>query len=192
MLVNFKHKLIYVKTWKTGGTTVEGRLEEALWGSQSQHWQDWQIRLDGFVTPRPQGRLSPRQRAFVLCSPYYPVRLKYNIGNLRNHSSPDQIRDSIGEEIWSSFMKVACIRNPFSLMVSGHFFKASLKGLRRNDVDNEKAFAAFVRKRMSIEEKTWQENLPDLADSSWRFIRQEHLEDDFRHLASNLDLEPVT
>ena len=143
------------------------------------------------MTPRGNGlrmnQLSARHKIIVSLSPNYPMSLKSNIKNLRNHSSPSEIRNSIGNNIFSSAQKIVCIRNPFSLMVSGHFFRASQQGLDKNDVDNEKAFTAFVQKHLDSNE--WQRHLPDLMDSSWRFIRQEHLEDDFRRLASDLGLE---
>jgi hypothetical protein len=189
MLVHFPRNLIYLKTWKTGGTSVEAMLQEALWGSEVQHDQGWKIRWNGFVTPRARvkSQLSARHKIIVSLSPNYPMSLKSNIKNLRNHSSPSEIRNSIGNNIFSSAQKIVCIRNPFSLMVSSHFFRASKQGLDKNDVDNEKAFTAFVQKRLDSME--WQQHLPDLMDSSWRFIRQEHLEDDFRRLASELGLE---
>ena len=191
--MHFPRNLIYLKTWKTGGTTVEAMIQEALWDSEVQHGQGWKIRWNGFVTPRDDGllglmnQLSARHKIIVSLSPNYPMSLKSNIKNLRNHSSPSEIRNSIGDNIFSSAQKIVCIRNPFSLMVSGHFFAAARKGLDKNDVDNEKAFTAFVQKRLDSNE--WQQHLPDLMDSSWRFIRQEHLEDDLRRLASDLGLE---
>ena len=195
MLVDFPKNLIYLKTWKTGGSSVEAMLQEALWGSEVQHSQGWKIRWHGFATPRATGlpgdhlksRLSARHKIIVSLSPNYPMSLKSNIKNLRNHSSPIEIRNSIGDKIFSSAQKIVCIRNPFSLMVSGHFFRAARHGLDKNDVDNEKAFTAFVQK--SLDTNKWQQHLPDLMDSSWRIIRQEYLENDFRRLASDLGLE---
>lgn len=72
-------------------------------------------------------------------------------------------------------------------MVSGHFFEAHRKGLDKDDVDNETAFTAFVKKKLG--RKNRPNNLPDLLDSSWRLIRQENLEGDVHQLANDLGIE---
>jgi hypothetical protein len=190
VLVDFSRNLIYVKTWKTGGTSVEGMLQESLWNSKAQPAQGWKIRWDGFATPRPIGTMSVRQKLVVNLSPHYPSSLKDQIGNLKNHSSPREISRAIGEGFFSRFAKVVCVRNPFSLMVSGFFFDAGQQGLDLKDVNNEKAFTAWMMRRgdQTSFQVGWQEDLPDLLDSSWTCIRQEYLEDDFRSLASDLGL----
>jgi hypothetical protein len=147
------------------------------------------VRWDGFATPRMRkGMLFPWQRAIANFSPEYPKNFGSRIGQLRNHSSPAEIREAIGTEMWGSFGKVTCIRNPFSLMVSRHFFMSARDGLEKKDVDNESAFTASVLKH--IERDEWEVNLPDFVDSSWSLIRQESLESDFLGLTHQWGVSP--
>ena len=190
-MVHLKQKLIFIKTFKTGGTSTEAMLQQALWGGQVMHNQRWVLRPDGFVTPRSDGffklaSMSRRDKSFVFFSSRYPYRLKMTIGYLTNHSSPEKIRRCVGERIWNYSHKIVNVRNPYSLMVSWHFWRGARRGLDRNDIDNEMAFSDFVH---GLSGKShWQEKLPKFTDNSWRFIRQESLDHDIREVANEIGI----
>lgn len=71
-------------------------------------------------------------------------------------------------------------------MVSWHFFRAKNRGVDPKLVANRDSFQRFVEELFA--NSFWQEDLPDVVDSSWRLLRQECLVSDIRNGLSQLGL----
>ena len=188
MLVSFSKRIVFIKTKKTASTSTEALLESAIWNGGLVEFHGWIVHRDGFVTPRPRGKMTLSQRGRTLCWPKSVLVAKADVGSLVNHSSPREISSALGKEQWGQSTKIANVRNPFSLMVSWFFFNSG-RG-RGWGIDNtrdlKKAFASFIHTH--FEQADWQEDLTDYEDISFRYIRYECLKSDLEVLGSELGL----
>lgn len=105
MLVSHRHKFIYTKTLKTGGTSVESYFErfcmpEGEW-SQS-HWRNEYVSEAGIIGFR---------------GPNMPSNCRW-----WNHMPAELIRRGVGEKVWAEYFKFCVVRNPFDKVVSAFYF----------------------------------------------------------------------
>jgi hypothetical protein len=105
VLVSHRHKFIYTKTLKTGGTSVESYFErfcmpEGEW-SQS-HWRNEYVSEAGIIGFR---------------GPNMPSNCRW-----WNHMPAALIRRGIGEGAWAEYFKFCVVRNPFDKVVSAFYF----------------------------------------------------------------------
>jgi hypothetical protein len=107
MLVSHTKRFIYTKTIKTGGTSVE-------------------VYFEGYC-------FRPGEYEFTRMRTQYESEAgivgfrgikRDNDGNYwYNHAPAAEIKAKIGDEIWNSYFKFCCIRDPFDKLVSAfHFF----------------------------------------------------------------------
>lgn len=128
MLISHRHKFIYTKTIKTGGTSVESFFERFCMANNE--WtmyreRDEYVSASGIIGYRGA---NPPQNCMWW-----------------NHMPAALIRQRIGEEIWSSYFKFCVVRNPYDKAVSAfYFFHKSGKPanndrlVRENDLDKER------------------------------------------------------
>ena len=107
MIISHKHKLIYIKSLKTAGTSVEIFL--------SPHCGDKDI-----VTAISPGHRQHKARNHG--ASYY------------NHMKPNKIKNKIGKNIFNSYFKFANIRNPWDLVVS-RFFRSMAIRVNENNIN---------------------------------------------------------
>ncbi|MCF8262159.1 MAG: sulfotransferase family protein [Melioribacteraceae bacterium] len=101
MLVSHKHKFIYTKTAKTGGTSIEYYFERFCLPDGEftrSHERDEYESETGIVGFR--GKLLPEKVKWW------------------NHMAAFQIKEQLGDEIWNSYFKFCSIRNPFERCIS--------------------------------------------------------------------------
>jgi hypothetical protein len=103
MLVSHTHKFIYLKTKKTGGTSVEAYLEQ-------------------FCLPPDTVDLGDHNRVETI-SEYGIAGARHNGRKIKedqywNHMSAKRLRSLLGEDVWKSYYKICVIRNPWDRMVS--------------------------------------------------------------------------
>ena len=108
-LVSHQHGFIYLKTEKTGGTSVEMALQTAVHAARHRgeplrpghrvgRWASWARAATSTPRPtRPAGRATCRRSRW---------------------------RGSSGAGCWSRYLKVASLRNPFDKAVSWYWFMA--------------------------------------------------------------------
>jgi hypothetical protein len=111
VLVSHRHRFIYTKTHKTAGTSVESYFEPYCMAHGEwieQHVREEYVSASGIIGSRvakiPEG-----------CKWW-------------NHMSARQIKDQLGDEIWSSYYKFCVVRNPYDKAVSDFFFRTSREG----------------------------------------------------------------
>lgn len=180
MIIHFPRALVFVKTFKTAGTTLEVFLQRELFHIEPSHSQQWQVYRDGFVTPRlssatipakslpPMLRLAARWRF----NPIHAMRF-------RNHSTPSEISVAIGESKFSDMTKVTSVRNPYDLMVSAFFFQT-----RGNPTPPKFSEWVLTRERPAVNRE-----IVRSLDESWRVIRFEYLSEDLDFLCRELNIK---
>lgn len=113
MLVSHDHRFVYLKTFKTAGTSLEMGLEPLC---------------------APPGR-EVRHRADELATPHGIVAGRLDGGSAGAwggaHVAARRVRERIGAETFDGYLKLCSIRNPYDKMVSAFFFVAGLRR-RRN------------------------------------------------------------
>lgn len=111
MIISHKHKYIFIKTAKVGGTSLELALRKSL-GSEDIatpviHYDEEYAKANGF--PPPQNY-----------SPDYYDILKYHNGRgcLYEHSWADQIKAFVGDKMWDDYFTFTIERNPLEKSIS--------------------------------------------------------------------------
>lgn len=100
MLCSHRHRFIYLKTVKTAGTSVEVFFEPCCRPPDAPapiHLTAPYVGADGIVGLR--GLRSPD-------APFY------------NHMPAAEVRERLGDEVWNTYLKFCCVRNPFEKVVS--------------------------------------------------------------------------
>jgi hypothetical protein len=105
MLVSHKNRFVYTKTVKTGGTSVESYFEpfcmnEGEW--ELLHARDEYVSESGVVGFRGVG---------------LPVGTRW-----WNHMPAALIKERLGDDLWSSYLKFCIIRNPFEKAASMFYY----------------------------------------------------------------------
>lgn len=128
MIISHRHRFIFLKTVKTGGTSVEIAL--------SRYCGDEDV-----VTPispedeptrqalgiAPRNYLAPR--AAYSLPDYYRLLVQREEKKLYwNHITAAEVRDRIGDDIWNSYFKFTVERNPWDKTISDFYWRASRGG----------------------------------------------------------------
>ena len=111
LLVSHLHKFVYTKTMKTAGTSVEAYFER-------------------FCTDAPNAPTTEMRGEAVSAAGIIGARsLMANGKNNEwwNHMPAMQIRQKLGRQMFDSYFKFCCIRNPFDKTLSAYFWYDDLK-----------------------------------------------------------------
>lgn len=114
MIISHKHKYIFIKTAKVGGTSLELALRKSLGSDDIAtpviHYDEDYAKANGF--PPPQNY-----------SPDYYNILKYHNGRgcLYEHSWADQVKAFVGDKIWNDYFTFTIDRNPLEKSVSNFY-----------------------------------------------------------------------
>ncbi len=111
MLVSHRYKFIYLKTVKTGGTSVESYFEKFC-----MHEGEWE-----FAHKRDEYE----SKAGIIG--YRGKHAKQKAKKWYNHQSAAEIKSLLGDEIWDDYYKFCVIRNPFDKLISGYYFNEHRK-----------------------------------------------------------------
>ena len=132
MLVSHRHKFIYTKTAKTGGTSVEVYFEphclpEGTWSFA--HARDEYVGKSGVIGVRGKGKGD----------------------EWFSHMPADQIRQKVGHKIWNEYFKFCVIRDPYDKVVSAfHFFETRGKRDGQREGGRRDAGAAAFREGLHL------------------------------------------
>lgn len=128
MIISHRHKFIFLKTVKTGGTSVEIALSRYC-GDEDVVTpispEDEPTRRELGIAPR--NYLAPRA-AYGLPDFYRLLVQREEKRLYWNHITARDVRDRVGAEIWNSYFKFTTERNPWDKTVSDYFWRASRGG----------------------------------------------------------------
>lgn len=178
MLVSHRHKFIYTKSFKTGGTSVEAYFER-------------------FCVKEDEG--IPNLKHYEIVSDVGIVGGRGGFKYKRNmkwkaHMPAKKIKAQIGEKIWQSYFKFCTIRNPYQLPVSRFYFDRGqnpnklkeLLTLPLPEVQN-----LFERWLLRREKRIGMEDFAYIIDGQFcldDFIRYESLTEDLERICHKLNL----
>lgn len=192
MIVSHQHRLIFIKTRKTAGTSIElflrqfcgpddvmtpnnfrdERLAKSLQlPSAQEHAQlkmPWQINKADIKRAQKYHRL-PRQ------------------SNFRSHLDATSIRRIFGQEVWDSYTKVTIVRNPWDVAISLFFWKKFNNRLKYDRDDDPEGVPNRLIERAGLNWSIYSihdEPTPDF------YIRYENLETDLAALCDSMHLDP--
>ena len=118
MLVSHTHKFIYLKTKKTGGTSVEAYLERFCLPEDitdyGSHDRAQTISDCGIVGSRHEGRS-------IKTDIYY------------NHMPAYKVKELVGDDVWNNYHKICVMRNPWDRMVSKFWWQLQPQLRRSNE-----------------------------------------------------------
>jgi len=126
MIISHKHRFIYLRTEKTGSTSLSNVLETVL--------GDEDIR----------GTMS--RPAWARYSPIHHGALKRNFPQwfgLHTHATAKQVRQIVGKKIFDSYFKFAVERNPWDRQVSLYFHREWKKNNKNPDFDRDMRSAIY-------------------------------------------------
>jgi hypothetical protein len=183
MIISHRHKFIFLKTNKTAGTSIEIALSEFC-GDQDIITPisppDEKIRAElgyagpqNFLAPIADYRFTDIGRLILTGR---RKRLFYN------HISAKDIRQIIGEEVWSGYFKFCVERNPWERVVSlyYHIHLSEPRPSFSSFIDSD---APLILKRRGLDLYTIDGELA--VD---RICRFERLDDELRDVAEHLKL----
>ena len=178
VLVSHKYKFIYLKTRKTGSTSVDAFFEqfcipdEEVANFKIKHGAVQKITDAGIVGSRFNGGKAT--------------------DDWRNHKPANVVRDLLGEEKFNAYFKFTVIRNPWDKAVSlYHYHKGAKHG----------SFIDFIAKnmleRLSVRERgkhsiDWYIHSLEDKPICNRYLRFETLREDVEQLCKDLKLQNYT
>ena len=184
MILSHKHRFIYIKTYKTGSTSIETALShicgpddviteasEQLRGNRSRPAQNYRIE-------HPEKPVRPLWKT-LLRRPekhYHPTVGYYE------HMPAWRVRTYCGEDVWKSYFKFSFERNPWDRQVSWYHYKTKSKNPRPE-------FSVFNRDKRRAYVENWELYTIDNAIALDFVGRYEALEEGFRTVLSRIGLE---
>jgi len=128
MIVSHRHKFIFIKPMKVGGSAVEATIHPHLGEedtvSTSLSYSQW----------RDEDEFEIRRR-----------NCPEDIGA---HATPHLVRSLVGEKVWTEYFKFSVVRNPWDMVVSAYWF-------RRSQHNPSSSFDAFVRAGQNPQAAYW-------------------------------------
>lgn len=167
MLVSHRKQFIYTKTAKTASTSVESYFEqyclpEGAW--EFQHAIEETETPEGIIGYR--GAETEGKRWF-------------------NHMSAVDIREKLGEEVWTGYFKFAVIRDPFDKLLSGYFFSQRPEGSSQQLIAGFRRWMSAGGGEAIVDRHTYTIDSKICLDY---FIRYEDLENGVREVCERLGL----
>lgn len=95
MIISHKYKFIFIKTYKTAGTSLESYLSEFCGETD-------------VLTP---------------VYPPVPGHLPRNVGDFYNHMPALEVQKKVGSEVWNSYFKFCVERNPWEKVLSFYWME---------------------------------------------------------------------
>ncbi|MBS0242503.1 MAG: sulfotransferase family 2 domain-containing protein [Proteobacteria bacterium] len=185
MILSHEHKFIYIKTYKTGSTSVEAALSAVCGPSDVLTEASEQLR---------GVRQKPAQN-YRIEHPAKPSRplWKTLLGRPERHYHPSvgyyehmpawRVRTYAGEDVWRRYFKFSFERNPWDRQVSWYHYKTKSK-----TAGSKPSFDAFNADRRRAFVENWSLYTEDNAITLDFVGRYEDLERDFAHVLAEIGL----
>ena len=185
MILSHAHKFIYIKTYKTGSTSIEAALS-AVCGP------------DDVITEASEQLRGVRQKSaqnYRIDHPAKPQRslLKRILGRPERHYHPSvgfyehmpawRVRAYAGEDVWKRYFKFSFERNPWDRQVSWYHYKTKSRSGAAKP-----SFEAFNADRRRAWVENWDLYTAD-GDIILDFVgRYESLDSDFQRVLLQIGL----
>ncbi len=172
MLVSHTYKFIFTKTVKTAGTSVEAYFEkyciDPAEAGTAEEYRD----------------VSETEFGIVGARAYDAKRHKW-----WNHMPAAQIKTNLGDEMWDSYFKFCCIRNPFDKALSAFAWWSHLGKVKvPKDMDDQAKFEFWLTNEgPPLDRNKYLINGKYAMDD---VIRYEHLAEDVARISKILGLPP--
>lgn len=185
MILSHEHKFIYIKTYKTGSTSVEAALS-GVCGPDDVITEASEKLRDVRAKPAQNYRIEhPAKPARPLWKTLLgrPERHYHPSVGYYEHMPAWRVRTYVGEEIWKRYYKFSFERNPWDRQVSWYHYKNKSKA-----ADKKPSFDAFNADKR----RAWVENW-DLYTQDGGIIldfvgRYESLDADFAKVLADIGL----
>ena len=172
MLISHRYKFIYLKTMKTASTSTEIYFEPACFPEGQypgpQHARDQTVTEAGVVGAR---------------------KLDTTKSEWFNHMPAAAVREKVGPEIWSGYLKFCVIRNPYDRVVSSWWHRREIEepgaGSFPDDQEIRRAFNSWVLRTTDL----MMDRDKYVIDGELcvdRLLRYEHLQADTEELCQEL------
>lgn len=171
MIVSHKYRFIFLRTEKTGGTSLTAALQSLL--------------DEGDV----QGKMN--RPAWAKYSPIHHGALKRHFPRwfgLHRHATARQVRDVVGRRFFDSYFKFAIERNPWDRQVSLYFHREWKKNNASPDFDRHMR-SFFYRNSEYVRLNNW--SIYAIGDKivADRVLRYETLDQDIPELFAQLGVD---
>lgn len=175
MLISHRHRFIYTKTAKTGGTSVESFFERFCMpdGAWTQlHGRDEHVSEHGIIGYR--GPVPPSGTTWW------------------NHMPASTIKAKVGAAVWESYFKFCVVRNPFEKCISAFCFQGGdyqasprvTEELRHENLGAEQIrFIGFLQHHAPVDRDKYMIGRGFCLDA---VIRYEALEDDIQKICDRI------
>lgn len=150
-LVSHRHRFIFLKTRKTGGTSVEMLLEPMcrLPGQSVVHHTTGSVTAFGIVGVRVSpGRFSGlRAEGRMPTTTYSDAAGHRHSLEWGSHTPAARVKAALPADVWDGYLRLIAVRNPFTRAVSYYFHEAFIGNLPwpRSLSEAQESFRSFVR-----------------------------------------------
>lgn len=182
MIVSHKHKFIFLKTQKTGGTSVETGLSQFCGEDDIITPDDEVLRIRmGYPASRNCGY--DKWRNYTLRDWYRLIKRGRRKIIFYNHMPAREILSLVGEDVWNSYFKFCFERNPWDKTISYYHFKYRFK---KGD-----ALSQFIHSNKLYNASDWR--MYTLADKpAVDFVgRYENLDEDLATICKKIDVPVI-
>ena len=168
MIISYKHDFIFMKTRKTGGTSVQIAL--------SMYCGDDDIitgaihRIDGTIEEN-----------------YGTGQNTDKFGSDHPHPKMEEVKKFVGDETWDSMFKFGFVRNPYDLVVSRYHWDIKGKGKQEVSI---KGFRDWLKNEYFGPKELWKNDLQFLYldDPDIKIYKYEHISSEFGDICCQLRL----
>lgn len=173
MIVSHEHRFIFLRTEKTGGTSLTDALTQLV---------------------AHEGGVATLERpAWARWSPIHHGALKRTFPGmfgLHPHATARQARAVLGRKVFDGYFKFAVERNPWDRQVSLYFHRAWKRGDRKPDFDRDMRLV-WYRNTEYTRLRNWDIYAIGGKVAVDRVLRYEQLDAELAELATKLGLPPL-
>jgi hypothetical protein len=171
MLVSHRYKFIFIKTYKTAGTSTESFFQRYCSSLSDEAKYKYQHSSDETITPH--GIIGHR--------------LEGNKGTRKwfNHKSVQSIKRELGPGIFNSYTKICNIRNPYDVAVSAYFYNHRKEG---NVKLTPEKLESWLKTHRAIRYLNMNKSMWLNPEFEYEYVRHENIKEDIKRICEKLGI----